>query len=119
MIHHKDIILFIKVFVLFIIIDMIWIKLVAENKYKKMIMSIQNEELNMKIIPAFFVYIFMSILLILFRNTTKLNVFLLGFLSYGIYDMTNYSLFNKFDFKFAILDMIWGGILFSIVNKLV
>lgn len=119
MFDYKNIILFIKIFILFIIIDMIWIKLLAENKYKKMIKDIQNEELKIKILPAIFVYIFMTLLLILFRNTSNINIFLLGFLSYGIYDMTNYSLLNKFDFNFAILDMLWGGILFSIVNKLI
>lgn len=119
MFDYKNIILFIKIFILFIIIDMIWIKLLAENKYKKMIKDIQNEELQIKILPAIFVYIFMTLLLILFRNTSNINIFLLGFLTYGIYDMTNYALFNKFNLNFAILDMIWGGFLFSIVNKLI
>ena len=95
---------------------MIWIKLLAENKYKKMIKDIQNEELKIKILPAIFVYIFMSLLLILFRDKSNISIFLLGFLSY---DMTNYSLLNKFNFNFAIIDMLWGGILFSIVNKLI
>jgi len=95
--------LFIKIFILFIIIDMIWIKLLAENKYKKMIKDIQNEELKIKILPTIFVYIFMTLLLILFRNTSNINIFLLGFLTYGVYDMTNYALFNKFNLHFAIL----------------
>jgi len=119
MFDYKNIILLIKIFILFIIIDMIWIKLLAENKYKKMIKDIQNEELKIKILPTIFVYIFMALLLILFRNTSNINIFLLGFLTYGIYDMTNYALFNKFNLNFAILDMIWGGFLFSIVNKLI
>ena len=84
-----------------------------------MIKEIQNEDLKIKIVPTIFVYVFMSLLLILFRNTSNINIFLLGFLSYGIYDMTNYALLNKFDFNFAILDMIWGGILFSLCNKLI
>jgi len=95
--------LFIKIFILFIIIDMIWIKFLAENKYKKMIKDIQNEELKIKILPTIFVYIFMTLLLILFRNTSNINIFLLGFLTYGVYDMTNYALFNKFNLHFAIL----------------
>jgi len=119
MIDYKNIMLFIKIFILFIVIDMIWIKFLAENKYKKMIKDIQNEELKIKILPTIFVYIFMTLLLILFRNTSNINIFLLGFLTYGVYDMTNYALFNKFNLHFAILDIIWGGILFSVVNKLI
>jgi uncharacterized membrane protein len=116
---NDNILLFIKIFVLFILIDMIWIQLFAKNKYKKMIKDIQKEELSLKIFPAILVYVFMTLLLLIFRNNNLINIFLLGFLSYGIYDMTSASVLNKFDIKFGLLDMIWGGILFSIVNKLI
>jgi uncharacterized membrane protein len=118
MFNSNNIILFIKIFVLFVIIDMIWIKLIAENKYKKMIKSIQNEELNVKIVPAIFVYVFMTVLLMLFGSQSNIRNFLLGFLSYGIYDFTNLALINKFDGLFAVADMTWGGILFALTNKI-
>jgi uncharacterized membrane protein len=111
--------LFIKVFVLIIIIDLIWIKLFAEKKYKNMIKSIQNKDLEIRIIPTILVYVFLTTLFILFRSTSNIKMFLLGFLTYGVYDMTNYALLNNFDFKFALFDMIWGGILFSTLNHII
>ncbi len=108
---------FIKIFVILILIDLIWIKLLAEKKYKVMIKNIQGEDLKLKLLPSFIVYILMSLLLLLFGSTNIRN-FILGFCTYGIYDMTNLALINKFDSKFAILDMIWGGILFTITYKL-
>jgi len=102
---------FIKIFVILILIDIIWIKVVAGKVYKNMIRDIQKEELKVKVVPAVFVYVVMALLLLLFGSTNIRN-FLLGFLSYGIYDLTNLALINKFDAKFAILDMIWGGFLF-------
>lgn len=103
---------FIKIFVLFILIDLIWINLFAAKKYKTMIKDIQNENMKIKMIPAGVVYICMTLLLLMFGSSDIKN-FALGFLSYGIYDMTNLSLINKFNQTFAIFDMIWGGILFA------
>jgi uncharacterized membrane protein len=108
--------IFIKVFLILFIVDLIWIQLFAKNKYRKMIKNIQNEELQIKIIPTLLVYVFLTLLFILFTNKSNIKMFLLGFLTYGIYDMTNYALLNKFDRNFAIFDMIWGGFLFTITN---
>ncbi len=109
---------FIKIFVIFILIDLIWIKFIAGKKYTKMIFDIQNEEMKIKYIPAALVYVFMTILLMLFASQSNIRNFLLGFLSYGIYDFTNLALINKFDAKFAVADMTWGGILFALTNKI-
>ena len=114
----ENVIKFAKIFILFIIIDLIWIKMFAEKKYKNMIKNIQGDDLDIKIIPALFVYVLMTLLFILFRTNSNIKMFLLGFLTYGIYDMTNYSLIAKFDPIFGFADMLWGGILFSVVNKL-
>lgn len=115
---HINIKMFIIVFIIILIVDMIWIHFFAKNKYKKMIKDIQNEDLQFKIIPAILVYVFMTLLFIIFRDNSNSKMFLLGFLSYGIYDMTNYSLLNKFDGKFALFDMIWGGTLFLITHNI-
>ena len=109
---------FLLVFTLFIIIDMIWLKFYMKDIYVKLIKDIQGEEMKIKIFGGILVYTFMTILLLKFRNNNMFDMFLLGSLSYGIYDFTNYALFTKFNFKIALIDMLWGGILFSIVSKL-
>lgn len=108
---------FIKIFILLILVDLIWLKLMAEKKYKVMIKDIQGEDMKAKILPALSVYILMSLLLMLFGSTDIRN-FILGFCTYGVYDMTNLTIFNKFDTHFAIADMIWGGILFTVTYRL-
>ncbi len=109
---------FIKIFVIFILIDLIWLKFVAGEKYTKMIFDIQNEEMKVKYVPAILVYVFMTVLLMLFGSESNIRNFLLGFLSYGIYDFTNLALINKFDGTFALADMTWGGVLFALTNKI-
>ena len=103
---------FIKIFIFLILVDLIWFKLVALDRYKVMIKDIQGDILKPKMIPATVVYIVMALLLVLFGSTDLKN-FILGFATFGVYDMTNLSIFNKFDAKFAVADMIWGGILFT------
>lgn len=108
---------FIKIFVLLILVDLIWLKLIAEKKYKVMIKNIQGEDMKVKMLPALSVYVLMSLLLMLFGSTDIRN-FILGVCTFGVYDMTNLTIFNKFDTSFAIADMIWGGILFTVTYRL-
>lgn len=107
----------VKIFILLILVDLIWLKLIAEKKYRNMIKNIQGVDMKVQILPALSVYFLMAILLILFGSTDIRN-FILGFCTYGVYDMTNLAIFNKFDAKFAIADMIWGGILFTVTYRL-
>jgi uncharacterized membrane protein len=109
---------FVKIFVIFILIDLIWIKIVAKPKYSKMILNIQGEPMKVKMVPAFLVYVFMTVLLMLFGSQSNTRNFLLGSLTYGVYDFTNLAIFNKFDKVFALFDALWGGVLFTLVNKI-
>ena len=109
---------FLFILAMFLIIDMIWLKFYMKDIYVKLVKDIQGEEMKIKIYGALLVYIFMTILLLKFRNNNILDMFLLGLLTYGIYDFTNYAIFTKFDFKTALIDMIWGGVLFTLVAKL-
>lgn len=109
---------FLFILAMFLIIDMIWLKFYMKDIYQRLIKDIQGEEMKIKIYGALLVYIFMTILLLKFRNNNMFDMFLLGSLSYGIYDFTNYAIFTKFDFKTALIDMIWGGVLFTLVAKL-
>ncbi len=108
---------FIKIFIIFILIDLIWIKFIAGPKYSKMINDIQGEPMKIKYIPAIIVYVFMTVLFMLFSSQSNIRNFLLGFLSYGIYDFTNLALLNKFDKTFALLDALWGGVLFAVTYQ--
>lgn len=102
----------IKTLAILFVIDFIWIKLVAQRAYKKIVRDVQKEELQIKIIPAIFAYISMTLLLVIFSSESHLKNFFLGLLTYSVYDTTNLALFKNFDPKFAIADVIWGGVLF-------
>ena len=41
------------------------------------------------------------------------EAFLLGVFVYGVYDMTTLSVFKKYTLDLALMDTIWGGVLFG------
>jgi uncharacterized membrane protein len=96
-------------------LDFIFISFIL-NDYKQMIFNIQKTELTIKYIGAFLCYIFLVSSLyyfILKDNKPVFDAFLLGIFIYGILETTNYSVIKKWDAKIAIIDTIWGGILFA------
>ena len=46
------------------------------------------------------------------------DAFLLGFVIYGVYDMTNMAIIDAWNWKTVVLDTIWGAFLFTITYYL-
>ena len=95
------------------------------GKFKNMISMIQNKEFNLRLIylPPIYIMIGTLIYMGLFYDNNKysnmefiLRAFLIGMCTYGIYDFTNYATISGWDFNFMFMDMLWGGLLFTIVS---
>ena len=50
------------------------------------------------------------------EKKTPNEAFILGFCIYGIFDFTNYALFNDYELLPSVVDMVWGGILFYLTT---
>ena len=101
---------------LVLIIDLPWLA-VTSHYSKTMIRTIQKSELNVRFIPAAVVYIALAYLVTLPKNVN--NAFLLGVSTYAVYDFTNYATLNDYSLEFALLDSLWGGILFVILHLII
>jgi uncharacterized membrane protein len=77
---------------------------------RRMIERIQMRQLEFRYIAAIPVYIAMAYLLL--QTTSYIQAALYGLCIYTVYDMTNYAIFSGYDLKIAIMDMIWGALLF-------
>ena len=56
------------------------------------------------------------------NDTSKrsvLDAFLLGFVIYGVFDLTNLAIFKKYDNMVALMDMLWGGTLFALTAYII
>ena len=105
-----------KLSIIFTLIDSIYLYLMSNN-FKTMIKHIQGSDLKMRFIPTIFCYIFLIFSLYYFIVSQKapiVTAFLLGISIYGVYETTNLAIFEKWDPIIAIIDTLWGGILFSI-----
>lgn len=106
------------------LLDFIYLKSTG-NIYSKLINKIQASPLQLRFFSAIVVYILIFIMWVVFIYNNKDNyslkenigrAFLLGATTYGIYDFTNYAIFKNWTLPISIMDMIWGGILYSIVT---
>lgn len=107
--------------VLLVLVDSVYLYFIGKPVFDKTVMAIQNSALVVNLAPAVFTYILMAILLnyfIISVNKTPFDAFILGFCTYGIFDFTNLAIFKNYDFKTAIIDTLWGAILFFIVTFL-
>ena len=85
------------------------------------ILDIQHTPFNVpqyKYLSVFICYILIIAALNFFilrdSDKTPFDAFLLGIVIYGIYETTNYSIFTKWPISIAIIDTLWGGILFAL-----
>ena len=116
--------LLIYISILVLLIDSIYLS--SLNKYfKKVFKEIQGSPLKINYTGAALCYILIILSIYYFgfvKNFSHMDMFLLGFFIYGIYEFTNYATFNKWPVFMTITDTIWGGLLylitFSILKKL-
>jgi uncharacterized membrane protein len=77
---------------------------------RAMIERIQGEPISYRYIGAVIVYLCIAYLLL--ETSSYQQAFLHGVCIYGLYEFTNYTVFERYDWKFAIADTLWGGVLF-------
>lgn len=120
--------IFLIIFVL--LIDFIWLRINAKN-YNYLIEKVQKTPLSINIIGSIFSYIIIICALFYFsipmiemkmKEDKKNNLLILcvlyggglGLLMYGLFNSTNVGLFKNYDYKIAIIDSLWGFIIFTI-----
>jgi len=101
-----------------LILDFIYLSLTT-NFYRKLIENIQNEKMKIRLFPTLFCYMVLIFSLYYFILKEKKNVFdafILGLCIYAVYELTNYSILNKWSPEAVVMDTLWGGTLFSLTT---
>jgi uncharacterized membrane protein len=108
-----------KLLVLLLLLDIVWLKVFLLPYFTKMIYSIQKEPVVFNMTGAIVAYLalFYIAYTILPIIPNEKEAFLLGFCVYAVYDGTNYATFKDWNPKIAIVDSLWGGILFFMLWK--
>ncbi len=93
-----------------------------KKTWESQVIKIQRVVMKVKIVPAILCYLLLIFALNYFILRTKrpvLDAFLLGVVIYGVFDMTNLAIFKKYENKIALMDMLWGGVLFALTTYIV
>lgn len=115
--HAKSIVV---IFLLFIIVDALYLYLVSDY-FNTIMHKIQFKPSNFDVIAYFAVYIVLSMLFYIFivkQNHKATMAFVLGTFTYLIYELTNKTVFDRWEWLLVLIDGLWGGILFFIIKKL-
>lgn len=86
--------------------------------FAKVFQNIQGHPLEFRISGAIFCYIFIVLSIYYFGfylKNTPFSMFLLGFFTYGIYELTNYATIKKWPLFMVLTDTLWGGVLYMSV----
>ena len=119
----KDIILYAIIFVL---VDSVYLNTIA-GEFGKMIAKIQGSKMVFNMGAAVVVYIALVGAWAVFVHPelkkkplkdVLCKAFLLGLFIYATYDFTNLALIKDYRLDLAVMDSIWGGVLYSISTYL-
>jgi len=101
--------------VVFLLLDAAYITL-NKSAWDVQIASIQRVSMQIRVLGAIVCYALLILGLYYFILRTRqcaFDAFLLGILIYGVFESTNYSIFKKWDWKIAVMDTLWGGVIFG------
>lgn len=113
----------------FVVFDFLWLGFVVKDfnvRQLSEIGRIENGEFKILFIPALLTYLIMALIVTLFvlprisPETSWLPVFgwgaLMGFLVFGVFDLTNLAILKNYPVRFCLADMAWGTLVFGLVS---
>lgn len=107
--------------VLLVVIDSIYLNLI-QGYFGWQIRTIQKSPLRIRLLGAVLCYIFLIVginYFIIQQKKTIYDAFLLGLVIYGVFETTNYALFDKWNIITVFIDTLWGGVLFAITTYII
>jgi uncharacterized membrane protein len=106
--------------IVMVIFDAIYINAIGKI-YGEQVAKVQRTALIIKWEGAIARYILMvcGIYYFIIKDRRPvLDAFLLGILVYGVYGATTYSIFKKWSPPIAIVDTLWGGVMFALTTMI-
>lgn len=128
MLNFSFVKMYVEALVGLLVIDGIWLGLVAKNWYSSALGPMMRSQVNFWAAGAFYLlYTFGLVYLVLqpaFKNqaaapTVFITGLILGMVAYGTYDLTNLTVLKNWPLMLSLVDIIWGGVLTATVSWLV
>ena len=90
-------------------IDLVWVT-TGGSYGLKTVELIQQEPVQIRYECVIIIFTFLAYMLL--KTKSAKEAFLYGVCMYGCNDFNCYSLFVKYDWRYAIVETLWGGVLF-------
>ena len=100
-------------------LDGLYLSNIGGPLFAKMVKGIQKEEMTLNMYGVVGSYILLVLVLykyIILERKSPTDAFILGLCVYGVFDFTNIAIFKNYKWMPAMLDTLWGGILFYLVT---
>ena len=111
-------------FVVFLVIDLIWLGLIAKNLYSNYLGSLMAPRVNW--VAAILFYLLFIVGLVFFVITPAVEKqswsyallvgMLFGLITYATYDLTNLATLKGWPLTITIIDLAWGSTLGGLVS---
>lgn len=111
--------LFLLGFIVFFVIDMIWLGFIARNLYQKQIGHLLKKDVNWAAAIIFYLLFIAGLVLFVILPATNNGQFtdalfmgaLFGLITYATYDLTNLATLKDWPIKITLIDLTWGTFL--------
>lgn len=108
----------------FLVIDMIWLGLVAKNFYAKQIGFLMKSDINWLAAIIFYLIFIVGLVLFVVAPAIQKNSWshavlfgaLFGLIAYATYDLTNLATIKDWPLIVTFVDLIWGMVIASSVS---
>lgn len=125
---------FLVTFAVFMVIDLIWLGIVAKNLYAKYLGFIMTDQINWVAAIVFYVIFIVGMLFFVIHPALEKESIqyaflvgaLYGFITYATYDLTNLATLKDWPIAITAIDLVWGttlsmltaGISTAIIQKI-
>ncbi len=118
------IISYLLTFIVFLMVDMLWLGIIAKNLYQKYLGSFLTDSINWTAAFIFYlIYVVGISIFAIYPAVNKESAFhailmgaLFGIFTYATYDLTNLSTLKGWPIPIVIIDILWGAVLSATVS---
>lgn len=113
-------------FGVFMIIDLIWLGVVAKKLYAKYLGYIMTDQINWVAAVLFYIIFVAGMLFFVINPALKDNSLMValgvgalyGFLTYATYDLTNLATLKDWPLTITVIDLVWGTTLSALTSTI-
>lgn len=117
--------IYLVAFFVFLVVDAIWLGLIAKNFYSKEIGFLLKETPNWLAAGVFYLFFIVGVVFFVINPAIEkesirylvIAALLFGTITYATYDLTNLATLKDWPLKVTIIDIAWGGVLTLIVSS--